>query len=56
MNGEYWPHITPLMLNKGQRIEIELVNRTMMAHPIHLHGHVFQVVGDRRAAVTWRCP
>jgi FtsP/CotA-like multicopper oxidase with cupredoxin domain len=50
MNGEYWPHITPLMLNKGQRIEIELVNRTMMAHPFHLHGHVFQVVAiDGRA-------
>jgi FtsP/CotA-like multicopper oxidase with cupredoxin domain len=44
MNGEYWPHITPLMLNKGQRVEIELVNRSMMAHPIHLHGHTFQVV------------
>jgi FtsP/CotA-like multicopper oxidase with cupredoxin domain len=50
MNGEYWPRITPLMLNKGQRIEIELVNRSMMAHPIHLHGHVFQVVAiDGRA-------
>ena len=50
MNGEYWPHITPLMLNKGQRIEIELVNSSMMAHPIHLHGHVFQVVAiDGRA-------
>ena len=44
MNEEYWPHITPLILNKGQRIEIELVNRSMMAHPMHLHGHVFQVV------------
>jgi FtsP/CotA-like multicopper oxidase with cupredoxin domain len=44
MNGEYWPHITPLMLKKGQRVEIELVNRSMMAHPIHLHGHVFQVI------------
>jgi FtsP/CotA-like multicopper oxidase with cupredoxin domain len=44
MNEEYWPHITPLMLNKGQRIEIELVNHSMMAHPMHLHGHVFQVV------------
>lgn len=50
MNGEYWPHIRPLMLNKGQRIEIELVNRSMMAHPIHLHGHAFQVVAiDGRA-------
>jgi FtsP/CotA-like multicopper oxidase with cupredoxin domain len=44
MNGEYWPHVTPLMLSKSQRIEIELVNGSMMTHPIHLHGHVFQVV------------
>jgi FtsP/CotA-like multicopper oxidase with cupredoxin domain len=44
MNGEYWPRITPLMLSQGQRVEIELVNRSMMAHPMHLHGHTFQVV------------
>ncbi len=44
MNGEYWPRITPLMLRQGQRVEIELVNPTMMAHPIHLHGHAFQVI------------
>ncbi|HEX3990948.1 MAG TPA: multicopper oxidase domain-containing protein [Acetobacteraceae bacterium] len=44
MNGEYWPHVAPLMLSEGQRVEIELVNHTMMAHPIHLHGHTFQVI------------
>jgi len=44
MNGEYWPRTTPLMLSKGQRVEIELVNHSMMAHPIHLHGHAFQVI------------
>jgi FtsP/CotA-like multicopper oxidase with cupredoxin domain len=44
MNGEYWPRTTPLMLCKGERVEIELVNHSMMAHPIHLHGHAFQVV------------
>ena len=44
MNGEYWPQVTPLMLDKGQRIEIDLVNRSMMAHPMHLHGHAFQVI------------
>ena len=50
MNGEYWPQITPLRLARGQRVEIELLNRTMMAHPIHLHGHVFQVIAlDGRA-------
>ncbi|MDB6099947.1 MAG: putative multicopper oxidase [Gammaproteobacteria bacterium] len=44
MDGEMWPHITPLMVKQGQRVEFELVNQTMMAHPIHLHGHAFQVV------------
>lgn len=44
LNGERWPGITPLMLKAGQRVEIELVNHSMMAHPMHLHGHAFQVI------------
>lgn len=44
LNGQRWPHITPLMLTRGQRVEIELVNHSMMAHPMHLHGHNFQVL------------
>jgi FtsP/CotA-like multicopper oxidase with cupredoxin domain len=44
IDGEYWPRITPLMLSEGQRVEVELVNHSMMAHPMHLHGHAFQVV------------
>jgi FtsP/CotA-like multicopper oxidase with cupredoxin domain len=44
MNGEYWPHVTPLMLSEGQRIEIDLINHSMMAHPMHLHGHAFQLI------------
>jgi FtsP/CotA-like multicopper oxidase with cupredoxin domain len=44
LNGQYWPEIVPLMLRKGQRVEIELVNQTMMPHPMHLHGHAFQVI------------
>ena len=44
MNGEYWPHVTPLVLSGGQRIEIDLINHSMMAHPMHLHGHAFQVI------------
>ena len=45
LNGDYWPHVTPLMLEAGHRVEIELVNRSSMAHPMHLHGHAFQVIG-----------
>jgi FtsP/CotA-like multicopper oxidase with cupredoxin domain len=43
INGEYWPNVTPLMITKGQRVVIEMVNHSMMAHPMHLHGHAFQV-------------
>jgi FtsP/CotA-like multicopper oxidase with cupredoxin domain len=34
----------PATIEKGQRVELVMRNRTMMAHPMHLHGHVFQVV------------
>src|SRR6266852_3060869 len=44
LNGEYWPNVTPLMIAHGQRVAIEMVNHTMMAHPMHLHGHAFQVI------------
>jgi len=29
----------------GQVVRFKLVNKTMMAHPMHLHGHVFRVLG-----------
>ncbi len=34
----------PLMVRKGQRVEIDMHNMSMMMHPMHLHGHHFQVV------------
>lgn len=34
-----------IKVRKGQRVEIEMRNTSMMAHPMHLHGHHFQVVG-----------
>jgi FtsP/CotA-like multicopper oxidase with cupredoxin domain len=43
LNGQAWPRITPLEVRQGERAEIALVNETGMAHPMHLHGHVFQV-------------
>jgi FtsP/CotA-like multicopper oxidase with cupredoxin domain len=44
LNGKYWPNVTPLMVATGQRVAIEMLNHTMMPHPMHLHGHAFQVV------------
>jgi FtsP/CotA-like multicopper oxidase with cupredoxin domain len=52
MNGEYWPNVTPLMIATGQRVVIEMINQTMMPHPMHLHGHAFQVVAIDGAPLT----
>ena len=42
----------PLQVKKGERVEIEMVNRTGMSHPMHLHGHHFQLVAVNGAAVN----
>jgi FtsP/CotA-like multicopper oxidase with cupredoxin domain len=34
-----------LKVSKGQRVEIAMLNMSMMTHPMHLHGHRFKVVG-----------
>jgi FtsP/CotA-like multicopper oxidase with cupredoxin domain len=34
----------PIGVKQGERVELELLNRTEMSHPMHLHGHHFQVV------------
>ena len=34
----------PIRVRAGERIEIEMMNMSMMSHPMHLHGHHFQVV------------
>lgn len=33
----------PVTVDKGQRVELVMRNTTMMSHPMHLHGHSFQV-------------
>lgn len=37
-NGQKFSEVEPLRFNYGERLRIVLVNDTMMAHPIHLHG------------------
>lgn len=43
MNNQPWPNITPSVVNFGDRVEITYANKTPMSHPMHFHGHVFQV-------------
>jgi FtsP/CotA-like multicopper oxidase with cupredoxin domain len=45
IDGRTWRDHRPLRVAKEQRVVLEMVNRGQMAHPMHLHGHQFQVVG-----------
>ena len=44
INGRTWADRKPLSVRAGQRAEVTLQNDSMMGHPMHLHGHHFQIV------------
>lgn len=56
INGKRYGEDTPLRARLGERVELIMRNRTGMAHPMHLHGHHFQVVAiaGRRFAGAMR--
>jgi FtsP/CotA-like multicopper oxidase with cupredoxin domain len=40
----------PIPFIEGERVRVNLINDSMMGHPIHIHGHFFELVtghGDR---------
>ncbi|WP_029936658.1 copper resistance system multicopper oxidase [Sphingomonas sp. UNC305MFCol5.2] len=34
----------PIPFTEGERVRVNLINDTMMSHPIHIHGHFFELV------------
>jgi FtsP/CotA-like multicopper oxidase with cupredoxin domain len=44
INGQAYPKTDPLLISRGDRVQIELRNETAMWHPMHLHGHFFRVL------------
>ena len=44
INGRQWQNHIPLQVKAGERVALDIFNRSMMSHPMHLHGHRFQVV------------
>jgi manganese oxidase len=45
-NSRVWPGTDPLVVKKGDRVRVRLANLSMDSHPIHLHGHHFEVTGN----------
>ncbi|MEU0433977.1 multicopper oxidase family protein [Streptomyces sp. NPDC006290] len=37
------PTANPLLVQEGQRVQIDFFNSTRMWHPMHLHGHTYQL-------------
>lgn len=44
-NSRVWPGTAPLLAQMGERVRVRLGNLSMDNHPIHLHGHHFEVTG-----------
>lgn len=44
-NGKTAPDIPMMVVKQGDRVRIRLANLSLLYHPIHIHGHVFEIVG-----------
>ena len=50
-NSRVFPAISPLVARQGDRVRVRMGNLTMTNHPIHIHGHEFEVTGTDGGAV-----
>ena len=46
LNGKRFGEDTPLAVSRGQRVRLRMTNMTMMAHPMHIHGHTWALPGS----------
>jgi FtsP/CotA-like multicopper oxidase with cupredoxin domain len=44
----------PIRFAWNERVRVKLINNTMMAHPIHLHGMFFEMVNGQSASLQPR--
>ncbi len=45
LNGRVFPATLPMVVRTGERVRIRVGNLSMVEHPMHLHGHHFEVSG-----------
>lgn len=43
INGQRYPDADSLEIREGEHVRFQMQNRSMMVHPMHLHGHFFQI-------------
>jgi FtsP/CotA-like multicopper oxidase with cupredoxin domain len=47
MNGETISAGNEIQIRHGENVRFVLINKTMMHHPMHLHGHFFRVINGQ---------
>lgn len=52
IDGQSWGTHRPVEARRGERVVLTFHNMSMMAHPMHLHGHHFQIIALNGRAVT----
>jgi FtsP/CotA-like multicopper oxidase with cupredoxin domain len=53
INGWAYPNSERLTVEKGDRVRLGYWNHGMMPHPMHLHGHFFNVVNPSLPRSLW---
>jgi FtsP/CotA-like multicopper oxidase with cupredoxin domain len=43
IDGQAYPNADPLPVQQGEHVRIRMTNMSPVLHPMHLHGHFFQV-------------
>ncbi|WP_037986020.1 multicopper oxidase family protein [Thalassobacillus devorans] len=51
INNEVFPETPPIKVENGDIVKVNITNSGRMNHPMHLHGHRFQVVSKNGTAL-----
>jgi FtsP/CotA-like multicopper oxidase with cupredoxin domain len=53
INGKTYPETKPINIKKGDLVKVKMVNNSPKdVHPMHLHGHFFQVLSKNGKPIT----
>lgn len=46
INGKSFPDTQPILVKHGQTVHLRLIGANEMMHPMHMHGHTFNIVAE----------
>ncbi|MCS7475349.1 multicopper oxidase family protein [Umezawaea endophytica] len=52
INGRLYPAVPTLVVARGDRVKVRIANRSVIDHPIHLHGHRVRVLSRNGVPAT----